>query len=111
MRALQKAGVAILAPPIWMLLTLDAQGQIVPSDYAKAARASGLALVAWSLERAVDVSAGGGWYYQSIAPAINDEGDLLTVLDVLMRDVGVAGVFSDWPATTTYYAHCMGDSG
>ena len=24
------------------------------------------------------------------------------------RDVGVLGVFSDWPATTTFYASCMG---
>jgi glycerophosphoryl diester phosphodiesterase len=22
--------------------------------------------------------------------------------------VGVRGIFSDWPATTTYYANCMG---
>ena len=30
------------------------------------------------------------------------------VLDVLARDVGVIGVFSDWPATTTFYANCSG---
>jgi len=24
----------------------------------------------------------------------------------LARDVGVIGVFSDWPATTTFYANC-----
>jgi glycerophosphoryl diester phosphodiesterase len=30
-------------------------------------------------------------------------------LDVLARGVGVRGVFSDWPATTTYYANCMMD--
>ena len=29
------------------------------------------------------------------------------VLDVLAQDVGVEGVFSDWPATVTYYANCM----
>ena len=23
------------------------------------------------------------------------------------KDVGVLGVFSDWPATTTFYANCM----
>jgi glycerophosphoryl diester phosphodiesterase len=32
----------------------------------------------------------------------------LTVLDVLAQQVGVRGVFSDWPATTTFYASCMG---
>jgi glycerophosphoryl diester phosphodiesterase len=32
---------------------------------------------------------------------------MLTVLDVLAREVGVRAVFSDWAATTTYYANCM----
>lgn len=36
------------------------------------------------------------------------DGDVFKVLDVLAKDVGVIGVFSDWPATTTYYANCMG---
>jgi glycerophosphoryl diester phosphodiesterase len=27
---------------------------------------------------------------------------------VLARDVGIKGIFSDWPATVTYYANCMG---
>ena len=29
------------------------------------------------------------------------------VLDVLARQVGILGIFSDWPATVTYYANCM----
>ena len=48
---------------------------------------------------------GGGWYYQTVGKAINDDGDLLAVLDVLAMDVGVIGVFSDWPATVTYDAN------
>ena len=36
------------------------------------------------------------------------DGDMFTVLDVLAEDVGVLGVFSDWPATVTYYANCKG---
>jgi glycerophosphoryl diester phosphodiesterase len=28
-------------------------------------------------------------------------------LDVLAREVGILGIFSDWPATVTYYANCM----
>jgi glycerophosphoryl diester phosphodiesterase len=31
----------------------------------------------------------------------------MEVLDVLGRDIGVKGVFSDWPGTVTYYANCM----
>jgi glycerophosphoryl diester phosphodiesterase len=43
-----------------------------------------------------------------VSDAIDNDGDTFTVLDVLARDVGVLGVFSDWPATVTYYANCMG---
>ena len=32
----------------------------------------------------------------------------LTVLDVLAKQVGIRGMFSDWPATTTFYASCTG---
>ena len=30
-----------------------------------------------------------------------------TSIDVLARDVGIIGLFSDWPATTTFYANCL----
>ena len=30
------------------------------------------------------------------------------LLDVLARQVGIRGIFSDWPATVTYYANCLG---
>ena len=36
------------------------------------------------------------------------DGDTLTVLDALAKQVGVRAMFSDWPATTTFYANCMG---
>jgi glycerophosphoryl diester phosphodiesterase len=29
-------------------------------------------------------------------------------LDALAREVGIVGIFSDWPATVSYYASCMG---
>jgi glycerophosphoryl diester phosphodiesterase len=32
----------------------------------------------------------------------------MRVLDVLAKDVGIIGVFSDWAAPVTYYANCMG---
>jgi glycerophosphoryl diester phosphodiesterase len=35
------------------------------------------------------------------------DGDVFTALDVLARQVGILGIFSDWPATVTYYANCM----
>ncbi|WP_273429211.1 glycerophosphodiester phosphodiesterase family protein [Marinobacter sp.] len=111
MEGLKKQGVNILAPAIWKMLALNGHQEIVPSDYAKNANTAGLDMIAWSLERSGPLAEGGGWYYQSVTDAINNDGDMFTVLDVLARDVGVIGVFSDWPATTTFYANCMGLAG
>jgi len=108
MEGLYAQGVRVLAPAIWKMLTLDGRGEIVPSEYAENARAAGLDLIAWSMERSGPLANGGGWYYQSVNDAINNDGDMLTVIDVLAQDVGVIGIFSDWPATTTFYANCMG---
>ena len=108
MTELKASGVAILGPPIWTMLALDADGKIVPSAYAKAAKAAGLDLIGWSLERDGPLHKGGGFYHKSIKSAVDRDGDTLTVLDVLAKQVGVRGMFSDWPATTTFYASCMG---
>lgn len=108
MSELANKGVKIIAPPIWMLLGLDSKGDIVPSAYAREAKKAGLKIIAWSLERAGPLENGGGWYYKTVKQAIQQDGDMMTVLHVLAKEVGVIGVFSDWPATTTYYASCMG---
>ncbi|MEJ6475293.1 glycerophosphodiester phosphodiesterase family protein [Pseudoalteromonas piscicida] len=100
--------VKIIAPPIWMLITSDKNGDIVPSQYALAAKRAGLKIIAWSLERSGPLANGGGWYYQSVKNAIKNDGDILKVLDILAKQVGVVAVFSDWPATTSFYASCMG---
>jgi glycerophosphoryl diester phosphodiesterase len=34
-------------------------------------------------------------------------GKMLEVIDVLAQQVGVRGIFSDWPGTITYYANCQ----
>lgn len=107
MAELKAMGVNYIAPPIWMLLTLD-DGKIVPSPYADAARAANLNIITWTLERSGPLASGGGWYFQSISPAVSDDSAYLQVLDHLAQDVGVVGVFSDWPASVTYYANCMG---
>jgi glycerophosphoryl diester phosphodiesterase len=108
MHSLADMGVNIIAPPMFALLTLDNENQIVPSAYANAADAAGLGIITWTLERSGLLKDGGGYYYQSITDAINNDGDMLEVLDVLAMDVGIMGIFSDWPATATYYANCMG---
>ena len=108
MAELKASGVKILGPPIWTMLALNDRQEIVPSEYARAAKAAGLDLIGWSLERDGPLNKGGGFYHRSVKAAIDRDGDTLTVLDVLAKQVGVRGMFSDWPATTTFYASCMG---
>ena len=108
MAELAAAGINIIAPPMWMLVELSQDGKIVPSGYAQAAKAAGLDIITWTLERSGPLEDGGGWYYRTISDAIDNDGDMLVLLDVLARQVGIRGIFSDWPATVTYYANCMG---
>ena len=101
-------GIRIVAPPMYALLQAKG-GKVVPSDYAKNAKAAGLGIITWTLERSGILADGNnGWYYQTFDGAIQREGDMMQVLDVLAKDVGIMGIFSDWPATVTYYANCMG---
>jgi glycerophosphoryl diester phosphodiesterase len=107
-------GVNIVAPPMWVLLTVE-NGEIVPSKYAEAAKTAGLDIITWTLERSGRIKEdvltdppGNTFYYQSTLDAISNDGDIMVTLDVLAQDVGILGIFSDWPATVTYYANCMG---
>lgn len=105
--ALHAQGVNYIAPPMWMLVTVE-NGEIVPSAYAREAKAAGLKLITWTLERSGPLASGGGWYFQTVKEVTTDDSAYYQILDVLAQDVGVEGVFSDWPATVTYYANCMG---
>ena len=105
--AYRAQGIRIVAPPTFALLSADAGGHIVPSAYAKNARQAGLDIITWTLERSGILADGNnGFYYQTFDSAITREGDVMRVLDVLAQDVGVIGVFSDWPATVSFYANC-----
>lgn len=108
MEEIAESGIRYLAPPLWFLVRSGSDGRPEPSAYAMAAKAAGLNLITWTLERSGPLTNGGGWYYQTIADITDNDGDALVLLDVLAKEVGVVGVFSDWPATTTYYANCMG---
>ena len=102
-------GINIWAPPTFALLTVDGSGNIVPSKAARDAKAAGLDIITWTLERSGILADGNnGFYYQTFDSAIKREGDLYRVIDVLAKDVGIIGIFSDWPATVSYYASCMG---
>lgn len=103
----KKQGVRIVAPPIFALLDVK-DDHMVPSRYAKDAKQAGLDIISWSLERSgVMAIEKGGWYYQTVNSVVHNEGDIYEALHVLAQDVGIMGLFSDWPATTTYYANCM----
>jgi glycerophosphoryl diester phosphodiesterase len=106
MAELKASGLNIIAPPLWVLVT-EHNGKIVPSAYATAAKAAGLEIIAWSLERSAPLAQGKDWYYQSLPTLAKHDGVILQLLDVLARDVGVKAVFSDWPGTTTFYANCL----
>jgi glycerophosphoryl diester phosphodiesterase len=111
-RMLKQRGVRIVAPPIPALLAVDTSGKIVPSTLARDLRSMGFDVITWSLERS-DVRQGAaraGFYYDfdSQGRAVTKDSDIYEVLDVLARQVRIIGIFSDWPATVTYYANCMG---
>jgi glycerophosphoryl diester phosphodiesterase len=108
MQAYAEMGVRYVAPPLWVLVTTDEAGEIVPSRWAEEAQAAGLGIITWTLERSGPLGGGGGWYFQSIEEATDNDGVYFDLLHVLAQDVGVEGVFSDWPATTTFYANCFG---
>lgn len=116
MEELAEMNVPILAPPLWMLLASnseagDDQSRIVPSVYAERAKAAGLDLIAWSFERSGPLSNDGEWYHRTTDDVIDGDGDKLLSLDVLARDVGIIGMFSDWPAIVTFYDNCINTQG
>jgi glycerophosphoryl diester phosphodiesterase len=113
LQSLKANGVRIFAPPIPALLAVDASNnKLVPSQYANDIKAAGLGIITWSFERA-DLRRGaafGGFYagYDPTGLVVKKDSDMYLALDTLARDVRVLGVFSDWPATVSYYASCLG---
>lgn len=107
MAQLADMGVNVIAPPTWMLVRND-DGRIAQSVYAEEAKRAGLDIITWTFERSGPLSSGGGWYYQTINDITDNDGDAYKLLDVLAKDVGILGIFSDWPGSVTYYANCMG---
>ncbi|KAI0906058.1 PLC-like phosphodiesterase [Ustulina deusta] len=107
----QAAGVRIVAPPLPYLVSVDADGEYVPSRYATTAKTLGLGVITWSLERSgplAQVARHGDYYYSTILNGTRKDGDMFRLVDVLARKVGVLGIFSDWSATVTFYANCFG---
>jgi glycerophosphoryl diester phosphodiesterase len=112
LRELRRAGVQIIAPPIFALLAVDSHDRIVPSQYALDIKNTGFDIITWSFERAdLRKGAGPAGFYYLFDPdsrAIKKDSDMYKALDALAQQVRIRGIFSDWPATVTYYANCMG---
>ncbi|KAG5931863.1 hypothetical protein E4U53_001570 [Claviceps sorghi] len=104
-------GIRTMAPPMHYLVQVGADGTMEPSAYAVRAKELGLRLITWSLERSGPlalVHQKGDYYYGGVRDLVTKDGDLYEYVHVLASRVGVAGMFSDWSATVTYYANCMG---
>jgi glycerophosphoryl diester phosphodiesterase len=112
LQAIRAQGVRIFAPPIPALLSVDPQDEIVPSQYALDIKAAGFKIITWSFERSDlrrgAANAGFYWAFDPQGRAVKKDSDMYKALDVLAQDVGILGIFSDWPATVSYYASCMG---
>jgi len=109
---LKRNGVRIIAPPVPALLAVDANGRIVPSKLARDLKAVGFDIITWTFERSdLRFGASRAGFYYDFDPqgrALKTDSDMYKALDVLAKDVKILGIFSDWPATVTYYANCMG---
>ncbi|CAN9141372.1 unnamed protein product [Alternaria alternata] len=112
------AGMANLsiAPALPMLLSIGGADNktIVESEYSKAIKANGMDIIAWTFERSgplANVKKDEEYYYSTIADVITHDGQLYEVLDILVREVGIKGLFTDWAATVTYFANCFGLEG
>merc|ERR1712150_18415 len=92
-------GVNIDAPPLFMLVEPDESSELLmkPSFYAESAKAAGIDLITWSLERTGPGLK--GYYWSSLDSLDLVDGDKMVLLYVLGIEIGVLGVFSDWPAT------------
>lgn len=106
MQDLKVHGITTLAPPMPMLLTLDDDGQLQASDYARHAKAAGLELITWTFESGIATDPN-NWLYANLKGFMTDESKALEVLHALQEQAGIKGIFSDWPGTVTYYANCF----
>ena len=105
---LVQGGASIVAPPMQMLVAPDASSEMLmtASDYAIAAKERNLEIITWTLERSGPGL--GGFYWSTTENDVElGEGDRYALLYVLWKEVGILGIFSDWPATTTFFANCM----
>lgn len=103
-------GLQWISPPVPYLVVAK-DGKIVPSEYAEKAMELGLKIIPWTLERSgplAEVQENDDYYYMYFNKAIDNDGDVYNLVDVLWKQIGIKALFSDWSATVSFYANCMG---
>ncbi|CAO2647248.1 Nn.00g081700.m01.CDS01 [Neocucurbitaria sp. VM-36] len=110
--SVRAAGVNIIGPPLPMLVGVGGPENktIVPSEYAKAIKANGMDIIAWTYDRSgplATVKSQGEYYFSSIASITHYDGQYFDLLDVLANRIGIKALFTDWAATVTYFANCF----
>ena len=113
---LKAQGVNIVGPSIPMLITVGGPNNdsIVPTNYSMAVKAAGLDIIAWTYERSgplATVKSRGEYYFSSIQDILHGDGQYYEALDVLVNQIGIKAMFSDWASTITYFANCFGLQG
>lgn len=108
--AIVAGGGRIVAPPMQRLVaaTNSSIYGVIPSAYANAAINRGLDIITWTLERSPPGLK--GYYYSTTEGkgVFTNDGDMYKLLYVLAFEVEILGIFSDWPATVTFFANCFG---
>ena len=113
-------GVKFFGPPMWKLVVPNPDAgmniytpDMIPSAFAEQATERNLTMIPWTLSRTGGPiekdSESVDYYWQTLqGQGLNlTEGSLFDLLDVLYKDVGVAGIFDDWAAMSSFYANCM----
>lgn len=103
---IKASGIKYAAPALFMLVSLDENKKLIPSKYATMLKDADLNIISWSIERSAPLRNGGGWYYTGLEDWIYGDGNIYELMDFLAQDIGIVGLFSDWPATVTFYANC-----
>lgn len=72
----------------------------MPSLYATVAQdIMGLGIVTWTFEQSEESLAKcGGFYYSKLGKTLRTKSDMIKILDVLYEDVGIKGIFTNWPS-------------
>ena len=108
--ALQAKGIHAVAPPMEALLTVDkTSGALSPSEYARTASKTGMAIVTWTLASSMrkQPDPKDATPFTDMAAVVADPSRVYDVLHALDTQVGVDRIFTNWPATAAFYDNCL----